>query len=77
MYILFQILLLYRLLQDIEYSSLCYTVGPCYLLILYIAVLDYLCLLYELSFLQVAHNSACGDIPSFGGYDYLLLLFSH
>ena len=25
-YILFQILLCYRLLQDIEYSSLCYTV---------------------------------------------------
>ena len=27
-----------RLLQDIEYSSLCYTVGPCYLSILYIVV---------------------------------------
>ena len=26
------------LLQDIEYSSLCYTVGPCHLSILYIAV---------------------------------------
>ena len=26
---LFQILLHYRLLQDVEYSSLCYTVGPC------------------------------------------------
>ena len=26
---LFQILLHYRLLQDIEYSSLCYKVGPC------------------------------------------------
>ena len=25
----FQILFRYRLLQDIEYSSLCYTVGPC------------------------------------------------
>ena len=30
-YILFQIHFHYRLLQDIEYSSLCYTVGPCYL----------------------------------------------
>ena len=30
-YILFQILSHYRLLQDIEYSSLCYTVGPCWL----------------------------------------------
>ena len=28
-YILFQILFHYRLLQDIEYSSLCYTVDPC------------------------------------------------
>ena len=27
-YILFQIPFYYRLLQDIEYSSLCYTVGP-------------------------------------------------
>ena len=36
-YILFQILLHYRLLQDIEYSSLCYTVDPC-LSLLYIVV---------------------------------------
>ena len=28
-YILFQILIPYMLLQNIEYSSLCYTVGPC------------------------------------------------
>ena len=28
-HILFQILFHYALLQDIEYSSLCYTVGPC------------------------------------------------
>ena len=27
-YILFQILFHYRLLQDIKYSSLCYTIGP-------------------------------------------------
>ena len=26
---IFQILFCYRLLQDIEYGSLCYTVGPC------------------------------------------------
>ena len=31
MYILFQILLHYRLLQAIEYISLCYIVGPYYL----------------------------------------------
>ena len=30
-YILFQILFHYRILQDIEYSFLCYTVDLCYL----------------------------------------------
>jgi len=34
-YILFQILFHYRLLQDTEYSSLCYTVGPYCLSILF------------------------------------------
>ena len=37
-YILFHILFHYGLSQDIEYSSLCYTVGPCCLSILYIIV---------------------------------------
>ena len=37
-YILFQILFPYRLLENIEYSSLRYTVGPCWLSILYIVV---------------------------------------
>ena len=37
-YIIFQILFYYRLLQDIEYNSLCYMVGPCCLPILYIVV---------------------------------------
>ena len=36
--ILFQSLFLFRLLQSIEQSSLCYTVGPCWLSILNIAV---------------------------------------
>ena len=36
-YIPFQILFHYRLLQDTEYSSMCYTVGPC-LSVLYIVV---------------------------------------
>ena len=36
--ILFQILLLFKLLQSIKQSSLCYTVGPCWLSILNIAV---------------------------------------
>ena len=34
----FHILFCYRLLQDIEYSSLWYTVGPCCLSILYTVV---------------------------------------
>ena len=34
-YVLFKILFHYRLLQDIKYSSLCYTVGPCCLYMLY------------------------------------------
>ena len=38
MWILFPILSHYRLLQDSEYSSLCYTVGPWYLSILYMIV---------------------------------------
>ena len=36
-YILFKILFPYRLLQNIEYSSLCYTVDSCWLSILNIA----------------------------------------
>ena len=36
--ILFQIIFLFRLLQNTEQSSLCYTVGPCRLSILKIAV---------------------------------------
>ena len=37
-YILFQIIFSFRLLQNIELSSLCFTVGPCWLSILNIAV---------------------------------------
>ena len=37
-YMLFQILFHYRLLQGIEYSSLCCTVSPCCLSILYIVM---------------------------------------
>ena len=36
--ILFQILFQFRLLQDTEQSSLCYTVGPCWLSILNFSV---------------------------------------
>ena len=37
-FILSQVLFSFRLLQNIEQSSLCYTVGPCWLSILNIAV---------------------------------------
>ena len=37
-YILFQILFPFKLLQNFESSSLCYTVGPCWLYTLYIVV---------------------------------------
>ena len=40
-YILFQILFHYKLLEDIEYGSLYYTVGPCCLSILYMVVCIY------------------------------------
>ena len=40
-YILFHILFHYGLSQDIEYSSLCYTVGPCCLSIPYVIVCIY------------------------------------
>ena len=43
----FQILFHYTLLQDIEYSSLCNTVGPCCLSILYIVVCVFLCVFYS------------------------------
>ena len=37
-FILFQILSPYGLLQNVEWSSLCYTVSPCWLSVLYIVV---------------------------------------
>ena len=47
--ILFQILFPFRLLQNIEQSSLCYTVGPCLLSVLNIAVCTCYTTLYMLS----------------------------
>ena len=41
--ILFQVLFPYKLLQNIEYSSLYYLVGPCWLSIVYIVECVYLC----------------------------------
>ena len=43
----FYILFHYRLFQDVEYNPLCYTVGRCWLSVLYIAV--YICQCYFLS----------------------------
>ena len=40
-FILFQVLFPFRVLQNIEQSSLCRTVGPCWLSILNIAVCTY------------------------------------
>ena len=37
-YFFFYIFFHYRLFQDIEYSSMCYTIGPCWLSVLYIIV---------------------------------------
>ena len=37
-YIPFPIIFHYGMLQDIEYSSLCYTEAPCYLSVLYTVV---------------------------------------
>ena len=43
-----QILFPYRLLKDNEYSSLCYTVDPCWLSILYIVLSIYLSQMNEI-----------------------------
>ena len=47
----FQILFHYRLLYDIEYSSLCYIGNPCYLFLLdivtYISFIDSILILYS------------------------------
>ena len=65
MYILLQILFHYRLLQDIEYSSLCYTVGPCCLSFLfYKFILFYLFIYFWLLWVFIAAHgfvSSCGE----------------
>ena len=73
-HILFQ----YGLSQDIDYSSLCYTVGPCCLSILYIIV----CILFLLFSLSVVSDSvtpwtvACQASLSFIISQSLLTLMS-
>ena len=56
---LFYILFHYGLLQDIEYSSLCYTVGPCCLSILHVIV----CILFLLFSLSVVSDSVTPCTP--------------
>ena len=42
--VLFKILFPFRLLHNIEQSSLCYTVGPCWLSILFMYSCMYVCM---------------------------------
>ena len=49
----------YRLLQDIAYSCLCYTVGPCWLSILYIWVVHFKWMNFILCELYL-NKSSCG-----------------
>ena len=51
LYILYHILFHYGLLQDIEKSSLCYTVGPCYLSIVCVCVCVCVCVYSDLHLL--------------------------
>ena len=72
--ILFQVLFPFRLLQNIEQSSLCYTVGPCWLSILF-----YFIYLYKLIHLFIyfwlcwVFVSACrlSLVAARGGYSLL------
>ena len=58
-YVLFCIIFHYRLLQDTEYSSLCYTVGPCWLSIVYIVLYTCKCFSDECEN-QKTHNELQG-----------------
>ena len=46
MCILFQVLFHYKLLKDIEYSSLCYTVGPCCLPVFFFLIFNLLFIIF-------------------------------
>ena len=50
--ILFQIIFPFRLLQNIEQRSLCCTVGPCWLSILYIVVCTFVIKIFVERFLM-------------------------
>ena len=46
MYSFFQLLFPYRLLQNIESSSLCYTVGPCWLSYVFFKIRNLIRMIY-------------------------------
>ena len=62
----------YRLIQNIEYSSLCYTVGPCCLSVLYIVVCYNNCH-FKLLFTMITHNMPY-LVRSFSNFFYFLVL---
>ena len=64
-YIFFHIPFPYRSLQNIEYSSLCCTVGPCWLSILYIVVCICESQTPDLSLLPFPHNQVTLDNQCF------------
>ena len=70
MYIIFQIIFHYKLLQDIEYRSQCYTVGPCWLSILYIVVVQ------TLSCLILCNTMDC-SLPGFPVFHYSSVYLYH
>ena len=82
--ILFQILFSFRLLHNIEQSSLCYTVGPCWLSILsgklfykkFWKVLEY-CFQqgWEGACVNIPEPGTCGSINFFLKFIYLFYLF--
>ena len=58
-HIIFYILFHYGLSQDTKYSSLCYTVGPCCLTILYVIICIWECINYMFNwiFIKIATHS--------------------
>ena len=74
-YILFHILFHYGLSQDIEYSSLCYPVGPCWLLILY-NIYNSLHLLKRIRFFYMFFSSPL-SAPSSPNTAFLLSNIKH
>ena len=64
----FQILFPYRLLENIKNSSLCYTVGPCWLSILYLVV-GLSISLYNIFF--CSNNTELFDLLDSGEFNFI------